>query len=82
MRDLVQQGVLDVRKVDTKDNPADIMTKPTKRETFLRHRDTLLSGTETEPDAAFLKLIADGDGGRGDLTEAAGSSPKLNDDSN
>ena len=37
VRDLVKQGVLDVCKVHTDDNVADILTKDLKREVFLRH---------------------------------------------
>ena len=42
MRELTYEGVVTVRKIDTKLNPADVLTKPLPRDAFSRHTRTLM----------------------------------------
>ena len=41
VREYVADGIIDVRRVPTDDNTADIFTKPLTGPAFRRHRDTL-----------------------------------------
>jgi len=43
VRDQVLAGKVKVAKVHTDENVADILTKPIKSDSFIRHRDTILS---------------------------------------
>ena len=77
IREWVALGEIEVRYIDTKQNPADILTKPLDAATFERHVDTLLSdrierfapqpnATPTrqrtfDVDAAYLKGEFEGD---------------------
>jgi hypothetical protein len=44
VRELQAEEVVSVAHINTKDNPADIFTKPVDRVDFLRHRSALMSG--------------------------------------
>ena len=49
-RELVQQGIIKLVKIDTKLNLADILTKPCSKATFTFLRDRLMSPHEEVPD--------------------------------
>ena len=51
VRTLVHQGTIKVAKVHTDLNVADIMTKPTKAATFIRHCKTIMEGDHKFADA-------------------------------
>lgn len=42
VRDLVDREIVDVARVPTKENTADLFTKPLERPLFEKHRDRLL----------------------------------------
>ena len=53
MRELRGQGVVEVHKVHTDDNPADLFTKVLKAPTFIKHRKTVMNlAADIEQDRA------------------------------